>query len=94
MDGDEIIGTGSFQKNEITRMFVDCKKQGLGLGKQLMLKLESEIYKNYKFSKLDSSSTGALFYERMGYCTTGHERIFVVANNWLIYEVMEKRNQI
>ena len=62
-DGDEIIGTGCFDANHITGVYVLPAYQGQGCGSHIMDCLEAEIAKKYdmpRFPPPASTSTEAI----------------------------------
>ena len=86
-----IAGTGCFDKNHITGVYVLPSYQKQGCGSQIMDCLEAEIKKNHNAAILDASLPAACFYEHRGYQTIGHG-IYELENDVkLIYEIMEKK---
>lgn len=90
-NGDEIIGTGCYKENHITRVYVKPIYQNQGYGSYIMQCLENEIGLNYERVYLDASLPASHLYEKRGYRTTKHERWNVENGVILVYEVMEKR---
>lgn len=91
LDGDEIVGTGCFDQNHITGVYVLPSVQKKGCGSQIMNCLEAEIAKEYDLAVLDASLPAACFYEHRGYKTVGHG-IYELENDVrLVYEIMEKK---
>lgn len=89
-DSDKTIGTGSVNKNHITRVFVLPEFQGKGYGTFLMDYLEGRIAKDYPFAILDASLPAYGLYLRRGYITTENRQI-TLDNNWVLcYPVMQK----
>ena len=88
---DQIVGTGSRDKNHITRVYVLPEFQGKGYGSFIMQCLENEIASEYHTVLLDASLPAAHLYEQRGYCTVKHEKWNVKNGVVLVYEVMEKR---
>ena len=88
---DQIIGTGSHDKNHITRVYVLPEFQGNGYGSFIMQCLEDEIASKYHTIRLDASLPAAHLYEQRGYRTVKHEKWDVENDVVLVYEVMEKR---
>lgn len=85
-----IIGTGSFNKAHITRVYVLPEYQKSGYGTFIIKNIESEIAKNYDKAYLDASLPAAALYEKLGFHTVKHERYSVENGVVLVYEVMEK----
>lgn len=91
IEDDTIVGTGSFQENHITRVYVLPEYQGRGYGTYIMQQIEAEISKRYDSVQLDASLPAAHLYEKLGYQTIRHERYPVANGVILAYEVMEKQ---
>ncbi len=90
LDGDVIAGTGCFDGNHITGVYVLPEYQKQGCGSKIMDVLEAEIVKKYQEAILDASLPAACFYEHRGYRTIGHG-IYELENDVkLVYEIMEK----
>ena len=85
-----IIGTGCYNQNHITGLYVLPDYQKQGYGSYIMKCLETEIKKKYDTAVLDASLPGVCIYEHKGYRTTGHEIIELENNVKLVYEIMEK----
>ena len=91
MENDVIIGTGCYEGNHITGVYVLPCYQNRGCGSYIMNCLEAEIAKEYDTVILDASLSAVFLYEHRGYKTVGHG-IFELENGVkLVYEVMEKR---
>jgi len=90
MEKGEIIGTGSYKENHITRVFVNPIHQGKGFGTKIIKHLEDNILDNHKEVYLDASLPAAALYEKLGYKSIKHERCFIENNRVLVYEVMKK----
>lgn len=88
---EEIVGTGCYRDNHITRVYVEPKFQGQGYGTYIMKCLENEIGKKYDAVVLDASLPASHLYENRGYKTIKHERYPVENGVVLVYEVMEKK---
>lgn len=86
-----IVGTGCFDQNHITGVYVLPRCQGKGFGSHIMDRLESQIRKDYEASRLDASLPAVRLYERRGYRTVGHDACALEDGVMLIYEIMEKR---
>jgi len=85
-----LVGTGSCNKNHISRLFVVSDSQKKGYGSYIMQCLEREISLNNNIIYLDASLAAACFYEHRGYKTFRHEELIINENARLTYEVMEK----
>lgn len=85
-----ILGTGSYDKNHITRVYVDSDFQKNGFGSIIMQKLENQIALSYDTVNLDASLPASHFYEKRGYITKSHEKYFVENGVILVYEIMQK----
>lgn len=85
-----IVGTGSYENNHITRVYVAPNFQGRGYGTYMMQCLENEITLKYDRVYLDASLPASHFYESRGYKTQRHESYPVKNGVILVYEVMEK----
>ena len=88
---DVIIGTGCFNSNHITGVYVLPSYQNQGYGSYIMNYLEKKISQTYDTVILDASLPAVCLYEHRGYKTVGHE-IYELENDVkLVYEIMEKR---
>ena len=87
----EIVGTGCFKENHITRVYVKPSAQRKGYGSYIMQCLEKEIALHYDTVNLDASLPACCLYEKRGYKTVKHERWNVANGVVLVYEIMEKR---
>lgn len=85
-----MVGTGSFVDNHITRVYVLPEYQGMGYGTFIIKTIEEEILKKYDKAFLDASLPAAQLYEKLGYKTIKHEKYPVENGVILAYEVMEK----
>lgn len=90
IENGEILGTGSYNENHITRVYVNPEFQGNGFGSTIIQNLENQIALNYNVVKLDASFPASQFYERRGYVTQSHEKYYVENGVVLVYEIMEK----
>lgn len=88
---DEIVATGCFVDNHITRVYVLPKHQKKGYGTFIIKQIEAKIRENYDRAYLDASLPAAQLYEKLGYYTTRHERYPLENEVILAYEVMEKK---
>lgn len=89
LDG-QIVGTGSYDGNHITRVYVLPEFQGKGYGSFIMHCLEDRISAKYDTVLLDASLPASHLYEQRGYHTVKHEKWSVENGVVLVYEVMEK----
>lgn len=90
MDGDVIVGTGCYEGNHITGVYVLPSRQKQGCGSQIMDCLESEIAQKHRTILLDASLPGVSLYEHRGYKTVGHGKYELENDVKLVYEIMEK----
>ena len=86
-----IVGTGCFDGNHITGVYVlpSCQKQGCG--SQILDILESKIMQNHSVCVLEASLPAACLYEHRGYRTVGHGIMELENDVKLVYEIMEKK---
>ena len=85
-----IVGTGCFDQNHITGVYVLPQCQGKGFGSHIMDRLESQIGKDYTAARLDASLPAVRLYEHRGYHTVGHGAHPLENGVMLVYEIMEK----
>lgn len=90
-EDDNVVGTGCYDGNHITGVYVlpDC--QGKGCGSFIIDQLEGAIAADYDVACLDASLPAACLYEHRGYKTIGHGVIDLENGVKLVYEKMEKR---
>lgn len=88
--GDRIVGTGCYDANHITSVYVSPDCQGKGYGTYILDCLEDRISKYYDNAVLDASLPAVILYERRGYETIGHGVIDVGNDAKLVYEIMRK----
>ena len=86
----EIVGTGCYRDNHITRVYVSPQHQNRGYGSYIMQCLENEIASKYDKAVLDASLPASMMYEKRGYQTVKHEKWNVENGAVLVYEIMEK----
>ena len=91
MEDDVIVGTGCYDGNHITGVYVLPRCQHRGYGSYIMNCLEAEIVKEYDKVILDASLSAVFLYEHRGYKTVGHGICELENDVKLVYEVMEKR---
>lgn len=90
-DGDIMVGTGCYNGNHITGVYVLPDYQRRGCGSKIMDCLEAEISRKYDSVFLDASLSAVCLYEHRGYKTVGHG-IYELPNEVrLVYEIMEKK---
>lgn len=90
-DHDVIVGTGCYDGNHITGVYVLPCYQKQGYGSQIMKCLEAEIGKAFDTAVLDASLPGVFLYEHRGYRTVGHGKYELKNDVVLVYKIMEKR---
>ena len=91
-DKGEIVGTGSFKENHITRVYVLPKYQGKGYGKYIVEQLET-LMCEYEEITLDASLPACQFYEHMGYKTHHHDSWNCENGVVLVYDIMTKKTK-
>ncbi|MEW2355279.1 GNAT family N-acetyltransferase [Spirillospora sp. NPDC029432] len=65
---DQLVGTVSRDGNKVYTMFVDPDQHGRGIGRYLMLHIETHAAdEGYDFMETGASITGHRFYHRLGY---------------------------
>ena len=88
IDGN-IVATGCFVDNHITRVYVLPKYHKKGYGTFIIKNIEAKISEKYDKVYLDASLPAATLYEKLGFATVKHERYSVDNGVILAYEVME-----
>lgn len=91
VDDGNMVGTGCYQDNHITRVYVLPEFQGQGYGSYIMQQLENRIAETYDTVLLDASLPAAHLYEKRGYQTIRHDKWNVENGVVLVYEIMEKQ---
>ncbi|EOT23552.1 hypothetical protein C805_03217 [Eubacterium sp. 14-2] len=86
-----VVGTGCFDDNHITGVYVLPDYQKQGFGSYIMDCLETEISKKYDVAVLDASLSAVFLYEHRGYKTVGHGICELENEVKLVYEIMEKK---
>ncbi len=86
-----IVGTGSFEENHVTRLYVLPEYEGKGYGSYILNELERAISKKYSSILLDASLPACRFYESKGYRTVRHEEYKCKKGAVLVYDIMEKQ---
>ena len=94
MNSDIIIGTGCYDGNHITVVYVWPDYQKQGCGSRIMDFLEMEISKKHDTALLDASLSAVCLYEHRGYKTVGHGIIELQNDVKLVYEIMEKKLKV
>lgn len=89
IDGN-IIATGGFADNHITRVYVLPEHQKMGYGTFIIKNIEAQISEKYDKVYLDASLPAAALYEKLGFSTIKYEHYLVENEVILAYEVMEK----
>lgn len=89
-----VVGTGCYDKNHITGLYVLPSYQGQGCGSYIMNCLEAEILKKHDTAVLDASLPAVCLYEHRGYKTIGHGVYELENDVRLVYEIMEKKLNI
>ena len=87
---ENIVATGCFVDNHITRVYVLPEYQKKGYGTFILKNIEASICEKYDKAYLDASLPAAVLYENLGFLTIKHERYPVENGVILAYEVMEK----
>ncbi len=90
-DSGEVVGTGCYDGNHITGVYVLPSWQGRGCGTRIIEQLERSIGADFDVACLDASLPAASLYEHRGYKTVGHDVIDLENDAKLVYEKMEKR---
>lgn len=90
-DEGNVIGTGCYDDNHITGVYVRPAFQGFGCGTLIIDKLEEAIAADHDVARLDASLPAACLYEHRGYKTVGHGVIELDDGVKLVYEKMERQ---
>lgn len=90
LDNGQLVGTGSYKENHITRVYVSPQFQGQGYGSFIMQTLEDRIALDYTDAYIDASLPACHMYEKRGYKTQKHEKWDVENGVVLVYEIMRK----
>lgn len=92
LNGDgTVVGTGSYEENQIMRIYVPPMYQGRGYGTCIMEELEKRIAKEYQTAYLDASLPACALYEHRGYKTLRHEKRNIKNGIVFVWEIMEKK---
>lgn len=89
-DNDILIGTGSFDENHITRVYVLPEYQHKDFGTYIINELEKNIKMNYDTAVLDASLPAVMLYEKLGYKIIKHNKYELNNGAVLIYGIMKK----
>lgn len=89
-DNGNLVGTGSYNDNHITRVYVSPEYQQKGYGSHIIQNLEDRISEQYSTVYLDASLPASHLYEKRGYKTIEHNKYNVENDVILVYEVMKK----
>lgn len=89
-DDGTVMGTGCFDGNHITGVYVLPEHQGKGCGTHIIEHLERLISREHESVCLDASLPAVTLYEHRGYKTTGHGIIELENDVKLVFEKMEK----
>ncbi len=85
------VGTGCYQDDHITRVYVAPKEQGNGYGSYIMHELEGIIGPKYGEVYLDASLPACHMYEEREYRTLEHVKQPVANGKMLVYEKMVRQ---
>lgn len=86
-----VVGTVTIKNNNINRLFILPKYQGMGYGRLLIDFAEKSIEMNYKVIRIDASFPGKRIYLKRGYREIEYHSILTEIGDYLCYDVMEKR---
>ncbi|MDE7157986.1 MAG: GNAT family N-acetyltransferase, partial [Clostridiales bacterium] len=88
---DTILGTGTMNRNVISRVFITPNNQHKEIGSKLMDYLENEIIKNYSCVNIDAPLPATEFYRERGYELLRQAEHSVANGKLLSYSIMRKR---
>lgn len=88
------VGTVTIKANEICRLFVHPTCQRMGYGKELLDFAEEAILEQYSNVIVDASLPAKKIYIKRGYINIDFNIIRTGNNDFLCYDVLEKRAQI
>ncbi|MCM1122610.1 MAG: GNAT family N-acetyltransferase [Eubacterium sp.] len=94
VEKDVTVGTGCYDGNHITGVYVLPDFQNRGCGSYIMNCLEAEIAKEHDTAVLDASLSAVFLYEHRGYKTVGHGSYELENDVKLVYEIMEKKLKV
>ena len=89
--GEAIVGTGTIDGDEVSRVYVLPEYQGMGVGSTLMDALERMVIRDHGSVRVDASLPAAEFYRRRRYVQVTHAEHPVANGKILAYEIMRKR---
>ena len=91
VENTQIIGTGLLEGSEVKAVFVDPDHQGIGVGKEIMKKIEQQATKlGLTELTLNSSITAIDFYISLGYSFV-EERIDTYQDQKIVTYMLKKR---
>ena len=90
-ENDAVTGTVNVSENEIDRLFVLPKYQGMGCGRALPDFAEELISRSYDEAKLCASPAAKAIYLKRGYKAVGCETVPCDGGDRLCYDIMTKR---
>lgn len=85
------VGTVTVKNNEICRLFVLPAYQGRGFGREMLDFAERIIFEQYANALLDASLPAKQIYLKRGYRDIRFNIITAENNDFLCYDVMEKK---
>lgn len=85
------VGTVTVRGNEICRLFVLPRYQGMGYGKELLEFAESAVARSYNEIIIDASLSAKSIYLGRGYRETEYHTIKTENGDRLCYDVMKKQ---
>lgn len=85
-----IVATGCFIDNHITRIYVLPQYQKKGYGTFILKNIEKQISEKFDKAYLDASLPALLLYEKQGFLVIKNEKYPVKNEVVLEYDVMEK----
>ena len=85
------VGTVTVKNNEICRFFVLPAYQGRGFGREMLDFAEKIIFERYANALPDASLPAKQIYLKRGYKEIQYNSILVSGNDFLCYDVMEKK---
>ena len=89
-ENDTALGTVTVSEDEIDRLFVLPKYQGMGCGGALLDFAEDMISRSYDEAKLCVSLAAKSIYLKRGYKAVGYEVVLCDGGDRLCYDIMTK----
>ncbi|MDE5896411.1 MAG: GNAT family N-acetyltransferase, partial [Clostridia bacterium] len=89
--GAAVLGTGTINRNAVSKVYIAPNNQHEGVGTKLMDYLEREIIKNYSHVIIAASLPAAEFYRKRGYEFLRQAEHSVANGKLLSYSMMRKR---